>query len=115
MMALPEPYQKRYWQAVLKLEKERKVEWITPLEQSFIDKGRQEGEQKGRQKGLQEGLEQGRKEGAVALLARQLIQRFGPLPRSALNKLASADLAQLEIWSDALPAAQSLKRLLGSG
>ena len=50
MMVLPAPLQQRYWQAVIKLEKERKMEWITPLEQMFLDKG------------LQKGLEQGRQE-----------------------------------------------------
>ena len=38
MIALPEPYQERYWRAIRRWEKERKMEWISPLEQSFIDK-----------------------------------------------------------------------------
>jgi hypothetical protein len=117
MMVLPAPQQKRYWQAVLQLEQERKVEWITPLEQSFMDEGWQKGLKKGREEGRQEGREQGqeqgRKEGAAALLERQLVRRFGPLPTAARNKLAKASLAQLETWSDALPDAPSLKHVLG--
>ena len=103
MMALPEPHQQRYWQALLKLEKEKKMEWISPLEQSFIDKGRRQG--------LEQGIEQGHKEGAVALLQRQLTQRYGPLPKSLQRKLAAASLEQLDAWSDALPHAPSLQHL----
>jgi hypothetical protein len=103
MMALPEPHQQRYWRAVLKLEKEQKMEWISPLEQSFIDKGWQ--------KGLKQGLEQGRQEGTVTLLERQLIRRFGPLPKAVRSRLIKASPAQLAAWSDALPEAQTLKQV----
>lgn len=116
MMALPEPYQQRYRQAVHMLEKERKMEWISPFEQYFLDKGLQKGLKKGllqgQQLGLEKGLERGRKEGAAALLERQLTQRFGTLTKTAQRKLARASLEQLQAWSDALPEAESLRELL---
>lgn len=99
MMVLPAAHQQRYWQAVLKLEREQKMQWISPMEQSFMDKGREQG------------LEQGRKEGAVEILERQLAQRFGPLPKTARNKMAKASLEQLRIWSDRLSQAASLKQV----
>ena len=99
MMALPEPHQKRYWQDLLKLEKERKMEWISPLEQSFIDEG------------WQKGLEQGRKEEALRMLERLLVRRFGALSKTVQNKLAKASLLQLEAWSDRVLEAQSLKQV----
>lgn len=99
MMALPEPYQQRYWHAVLKLEKERKMEWIRPLEQSFMDKG------------WEKGLEKGRRDGVAAVLERQLTRRFGALPKSVRTRLARASMAQLEAWSDVLHEARSLKEL----
>jgi hypothetical protein len=105
MMVLPEAYQDRYWQAIVQLEEERKMKWISPLEQSFINKGLQ--------KGLEQGLERGRKEGAAALLERLLTQRFGPLPQAVRNKLAKADVERIEAWSDVLPEAQSLEQLFG--
>lgn len=131
MMALPELYQERYWRALLKLERERKMEWISPLEQSFIDKGWrkglkqgieqgiEQGMERGREQGLEQGLERGieqglalgRKEGALALLERQLTRRFGALPKTTRGKLATATLEQLEAWSDALPESQSLNQL----
>ncbi|WP_342115715.1 DUF4351 domain-containing protein [Pseudoduganella sp. OTU4001] len=107
MMALQEPQQARYWHSILKLEKERKMEWITPLEQSFMDKGWQ----KGLQHGLEQGREQGSRDGAADLLARQLTQRFGPLPQAVRKRLHKATMEQLEAWSDAMPEAQMLKQV----
>lgn len=133
MMVLPEQHQQRYWRAVLKLEKELNMECMNPLEQWLMDKGvrkgLKEGMQQGRQQGLEQGLERGlkqgmeqgleqglargRMEGAVALLERQLVRRFGPLSQTVLRKLAKASPAQLERWSDALLEAQSLKQVFG--
>ncbi|TFW19169.1 DUF4351 domain-containing protein [Duganella callida] len=112
MMALPDSYQQRYWQAVLDLEKERNVDWITPLEQSFMDKGREQGIKQGREQGLESGKQLGRKEEALTLLERQLTRRFGELPSIARTKLTKASLAELEAWCDALPEAASLETLL---
>ncbi len=81
------------------------MEWISPLEQSFMEKGWQ----KGLKKGQRQGLEQGHKEGALALLERQLIRRFGALLKAVRSTLASASLAQLHVWSDALFDAKSLQ------
>lgn len=127
MMTLPEPHQRRYWRAVLRLEKEHEMKLLNPLEQMFFDdgikrgveqglkqglkQGRQEGRQEGREEGLEQGLEQGRAEGAAALLERLLAQRFGPLPQTVRKKLIKATAAQVEVWTDALVTAQSLKQV----
>jgi len=95
---------------------------FNPLEQMFIDdgmkkgleQGRREGLERGMEKGLEQGREQGRAEGAVALLARQLTQRFGPLPQTVQKRLTKANVAQVEAWSDALAGAQSLKQVFDS-
>ncbi|MRW89874.1 DUF4351 domain-containing protein [Duganella sp. FT80W] len=96
MMALPEQYQQHYWQAVLTLEKEQKMELLPPFFQDMVD----------------EGVEKGRKEGALAILERQLVRRFGPLSETVRAKLVKASLPQLEVWADALPEATSLHELL---
>lgn len=114
MMVLPEPYQRRYWQAVLRLEKERDMKLLNPLEQMFFDDGIKKGREQGLEQGLGQGLEKGRTEGAAALLERLLAQRFGPLPPTARRKLSKASVAQLEAWSDALAEAQSLKQVFGA-
>ncbi|WP_374583114.1 Rpn family recombination-promoting nuclease/putative transposase [Pseudoduganella sp.] len=111
MMVLPEPQQARYWHAVLKLEKERKMELITPLEQWFMDKGWKKGVQHGLEQGHEKGRMEGWREGAAELLARQLTQRFGPLPQAIRKRLDRASMEQLEAWSDAILEAQSLKEV----
>lgn len=115
MMTLPEPYERRYWQAIRQMGREHNMKLLNPLEQMFfndgIKKGLEQGLERGLERGLEQGLEQGRREGAVALLERLLTKRFGPLPQAARNKLAKASLAQLETWSDALAEAQSLKQV----
>ncbi|HEX5341270.1 MAG TPA: Yae1 family protein [Duganella sp.] len=123
MMTLPEPLERRYWRAILRLEKEREMKLLNPLEQMFFDdgikkgieRGLKQGRQEGLEQGIEQGLEQGRTEGwtegAAALLERLLMQRFGPLPKAIRIKLAKASAAQLEAWGDALATAQSLKQV----
>ena len=98
---------------------------LNPLEQLIVNdhikkcqakglkQGLRQGLRQGRQEGRQEGLAQGRAEGAAALLEHQLVQRFGPLPKTARTRLANASVEQLEAWSDALAQAQSLRQVLG--
>jgi hypothetical protein len=118
MMALPEPHQRRYWQAALRLEKEHEMKLLNPLEQMLFDDNREEGRREGLEQGLEKGLEQGlargRAEGAAALLERLLTQRFGPLPKTVLSKLKKASVAEVEAWADALVAAESLKQVFSA-
>jgi hypothetical protein len=127
MMTLPEPLEQRFRRAILRLEKEYEMRLLNPLEQlivnDYIRKGKEQGYKLGRregleqglvkgiEQGLEQGLEQGRLEGAAVLLERVLAQRFGPLPQTVKKKVAKASAAQLEAWTDALAAAQSLKEV----
>ncbi|NVM75142.1 flagellar biosynthesis/type III secretory pathway protein FliH [Duganella sp. SG902] len=105
---MPEPYERRYVQEVIRLAKGGEMKKLfNPLEQMLIN----DGIKIGLEQGLERGLEQGRKEGAAALLERLLAQRFGPLPKTVSNKLAKADLAQVQAWTDAMASAQSLKQV----
>jgi predicted transposase YdaD len=56
-----------------------------------------------KQQWLQEGRREGRQEGILkgesALLIRLLERRFGALPGWARDRIASADIADLEEWS----------------
>jgi hypothetical protein len=110
MMALPEAHQRRYWRTVLRLGKEHEMKLLNPLEQMFLD----DGIKIGRKQGLEQGLEQGRVEGAAALLERQLVQRFGPLPKTVRSKLAKANVEQIEAWSDAQAEAESLRQIFAA-
>ncbi|WP_277060841.1 Rpn family recombination-promoting nuclease/putative transposase [Rivihabitans pingtungensis] len=80
--------------------------------------GMQQGMQQGIQQGMASGIEQGRQQGLAQgerqLLQRLLDRRFGPLPDWALARLAHADAAQLEAWSEAMLDAAALSEVLGA-
>ena len=52
------------------------------------------------QKLRQEGRMEGKIEGEAAVLERLLFKRFGPLTKATEQKLKTATLTQLEIWTD---------------
>jgi Putative transposase, YhgA-like/Domain of unknown function (DUF4351) len=52
------------------------------------------------EKWVEQGLQQGLQQGQAALLRRQLTRRFGPLPEWAEERLAQAEITQLEAWAD---------------
>lgn len=55
----------------------------------------------------------GRAEGRAALLQRQLTLRFGPLPASAMERLSTATIDELDGIGERLLTAQSLEEALG--
>ncbi|MGI9211326.1 MAG: Rpn family recombination-promoting nuclease/putative transposase, partial [Methylococcaceae bacterium] len=63
---------------------------------------RREGWQEGRWEGMQQGIRQGQIKGEAAVLERQLAKRFGPLNEAIRQKLNTATLEQLEIWTDCI-------------
>src|SRR4030095_407926 len=63
VLTLPPALEARFHSAVIELERERQMPYITSLERMSIEKGRQEG----------------RQEGEMVMLRRLLTQRFGPL------------------------------------
>ena len=67
----------------------------------------------GKAQGRAEGEAKGQAEGEAKMLARLLERRFGPLPRSARERIAAAAIEQLDRWGDGVLEAQSLDDLLG--
>ncbi len=59
-----------------------------------------------------EGHLEGRRDGAGALLTRQLERRFGPLPETTRQRIASADVSDLETWGDRVLDAMSIDDVL---
>ncbi len=111
LMALPPELQERLRRNIVRLERRRDVEWISPMFQLCRQEGLQEGQQKGRQEGRQEG----RREGAMELLERQLHWRFGALSPTVQKRLAKATPEQLAQWSEAVLDARTLKQVFSSG
>ena len=71
------------------------------------------GKLEGHQEGLQEGRQEGRQEGESAVLLRQLRRRFSDLPSWVELKVQTADLTQLEEWTDQILEARSLQDIFG--
>jgi flagellar biosynthesis/type III secretory pathway protein FliH len=117
-MALPVELERRLWLNIRRLERRHSVEWISPLEQLFIEKGQKRGVKlglaQGRREGRQEGRQEGRREGAAELLGRQLNRRFGALSPAVQNRLARASEEQLAQWSEAVLDARTLKQVFSS-
>lgn len=65
-----------------------------------------------RKAGLEEGLEKGRVEGLRGMLTRQLAKRFGELPPWAADRVAQAEIGQLEMYVEAVLTASSLEEAL---
>ncbi len=64
--------------------------------------------ERGKARGLAEGLEQGEERGLTRLLER----RFGPLPRTVRERVAAAELDELDAWLDRILDADSLAAVL---
>ncbi len=80
------------------------LEEVVVMLERYVEKWAQEIEQRGIQAGIaigeQRAAQQGEQKGRAALLLRQLRHRFGTLPESIESTVLSADIAQLEEWSD---------------
>ena len=74
-----------------------------------FQRARDEGMQQGIERGIEQGIERGRVEGERAVVERQLLRRFGALPRSASERLVRASMADLERWADRVLEANSLE------
>ena len=77
---------------------------------STAERLRMEGEVVGEARGEARGRLQSRTE----LITRQLTKRFGVLPTDVLARIASADLAILDLWGDRLLDAGSLAEVFAT-
>ena len=78
-----------------------------------VSKAMAGGFQRAQDEGMQQGIEQGRVEGERAVVERQLLRRFGELPRSASERLVGASMADLERWADRVLEAKTLDDVFG--
>lgn len=98
--------------------KERLTKDLENFGQALSDKarslGRMEGRTEGRAEGRAEGRTEGRTEGQRVLLAKQLRLKFGPLPAAVEERLAAADVHQLETWAARILTASRLDQIWAS-
>lgn len=118
LLPLPEDGERRLWRGIRQLERRQQMQWISPLEQWFLNRGEQRGLRKGLQQGLrqgrEEGREEGRRQGALIVLERQLASRFGPPSATVRKRLQRASVEQLAQWSEAVLEARTLGQVFSS-
>ena len=91
VFTLPPVLEARFQTAVIEVERERHMPYITSIERMSIEKGRQEGE--------------------MVMLRRLLTQRFGPLSDGVEQRLYAATVQDLERWADRVLDAQHLEEV----
>ncbi|MBF0109958.1 MAG: Rpn family recombination-promoting nuclease/putative transposase [Magnetococcales bacterium] len=90
------------------------AETVQEWTQQWKSEGLQEGLKKGLKEGRKEGLKEGRKEEAAAILLKQIRRKFGHVPDGTTEKIKSAEVEVLEIWSDNFVFATSLDDVFSS-
>ena len=70
--------------------------------------------QRARDEGMRQGMRQGRAEGVRAVLERQLVRRFGPLPSTRAEQLRGAPETDVEAWADNVLDAGTLDEVFGT-
>ena len=74
--------------------------------------GRAEGRAEGRTEGRTEGLAEGLVVGRADTILRVLGKRFGPLPEETIQRVQSATLAELDLWTDRMLDGKTLADVL---
>jgi len=97
MMALPAELEPAFEQAIITIEQEHKMAFVTSIERL------------GEKRGWEKGRKEGRNEGQITLLQRLLTRKFGPLPESVQQCIQGATPAQIETWSLNILDAQTLE------
>lgn len=117
MMALPAELEPGFDQAMVTIEQEHNMAFVTSIERlgekRGLEKGMALGLEKGREQGLEQGLEKGLREGEAMLLQRLLVRKFGQLPKTLQERLETATPSQLETWSLNILDALSLDDVFG--
>ena len=93
MMALPEALEPAFEDAILQLEEETQMSYVTSIERVRLRREREEG----------------KAEGFAALLSSQITRKFGILPDWAKVRLVAADEATLNRWAGEILDAQCIE------
>jgi predicted transposase YdaD len=103
LLRLPRELEEKLWGAVMELEQERNMPYVTSVERIGLRRGRKEG--------LQEGRKEGRQEGEATVLLRLIELKFGSPDAASRNRVESADAETLLRWSERILTAGSLEEL----
>ncbi len=115
MMRLPKLLEHKLWQAMIEMEGETHMKYVTSLERFATQQGRlqglQEGEIRGEIRGEIKGEIRGKLKGESLMLERVLAKRFGLLSDDIRSRLKSATAEQLEHWADICLEAPTLSAI----
>jgi hypothetical protein len=99
LLRLPHELEERLWGAVMELEQERNMPYVTSVERI------------GLRRGLDQGRKEGLQEGEATVLLRQIELKFGPPDEALRNRVESADSETLLHWSERILTAGTLEQL----
>ncbi|MEO5368881.1 MAG: hypothetical protein H7833_02260 [Magnetococcus sp. DMHC-1] len=93
VLSLPEELDNQFWTNLSNFEENKKMPYITSVERI----------------GMRKGEEKGRHDGKAEMLLKLLQARFGLVPESFQEKVASADLNDIDAWAIKIFQADSLQ------
>jgi len=103
LLRLPQELEERLWGAVMELEQEKNMPYVTSIERIGLRRGLDQGREEGRK--------EGRKEGEATVLLRLIELKFGPPDAAMRKRVESADAETLLRWSERILTAASLDEL----
>jgi hypothetical protein len=108
MMVLPTALEPAFERAMMAIEQEHKMAFVTSIERLGEKRGLEKGMARGIEKGMEQGIEKGLRDGEVGLLQRLLARKFGPISEALQQRIQTATPNQLETWSLNILDAQTL-------
>ncbi|MBF0185953.1 MAG: DUF4351 domain-containing protein [Magnetococcales bacterium] len=106
VLHLPREADERLMAEIVALEEDKKMPYISSVERI--------GEERGVLRGIQIGEQRGKQEGEASVLLRQVQRRFGQVSDDLKAMVISADLSQLEAWTDRILDAKTLDDVFGN-
>ena len=94
VMILPEGLKRTFWDELKTYEEDRKMPYITSVEEIRYDRGLNDGKVTGKAEGIEEG---GR-----SLILRQLNRRIGAIPDRTIDRINKLSITRLESLGEAL-------------
>lgn len=104
MVGLPEALEPAFEDAVIQIEEEKQMSYVTSIERV-----RRKREQAMMEEGVRRGVRQGQLKGAAEVLAALLTRKFGVVPDWAHTRMVQADEAELNRWAVRILDAQRIE------
>ncbi|MBF0628247.1 MAG: DUF4351 domain-containing protein [Magnetococcales bacterium] len=122
LLNLPEELDNQFWVHLSNFEENKKMPYITSVERIGHKRGLEEGMLAGMQLGKEEGIQigeqigeqKGRQEEAASMLLKQMRRKFGQTPDWVSERVTTANLEQIEGWSDNFVFANSVDEVFAS-